>query len=234
MKSISASKLVSTFKWIAAASVAATTVACGGGGSSSSGSSTTYLTVQGTAAIGKALDGATISVNCSAGSTTATSSSTGAYSATVTNGKGPCVLTATKGTVSLNSITPGAGVANITPLTDLLTNYLATRAGTSVSNLLSNTSGTAILKDTTAISDAQGEIVNVIKTNYGVTVSTTNFLTTSIVTTTGAQSDSDKDLDLLMTSDVVTDTGVPETTVLDSVKAVGASRPYTGTTGASS
>jgi len=236
MKQKHASTVSRKFNWMVIAGTVAVVSACGGGGGSSSSSSS--LTIQGTAAVGKALDGAAISIQCKQGSASTTSANDGFYTATISNGKAPCVITATKSTLSLKSITPGAGIANITPLTDLLTNYLATRAGTSVSNLLSNSTGTAILSDTKAIADAQTEIVNVIKTNFGVTVSTTNFLTATLTTPSGGtQSDADKDLDLLTNQGVLTSGGTASTNVVTATQTNAAQQPKyvpsTGATGAS-
>lgn len=227
MKYDQAHKSSAVFKCFAIVGAISALAACGGG------SSSTQLTVTGTAATGKALDGAAISVTCKTGTGTATSNSAGNYSASITDGKGPCVLTATKGATTLRSIAPGAGVANITPLTDLLTNYLATRAGTSVSNLLSNTNGTAILSDSKAISDGQTDVANSLKTNFGVTISTTNFLSTTITTPTGGtQNNADKDLDLLKTNNLVGTDGNSSSTSVTTIVTDGQKKPYTGSTGA--
>jgi hypothetical protein len=194
---------------------------------------TASLVITGTVATGAALSGASIAVTCSTNNGAATSNTDGTYSATISGGKGPCVLTATKGATVLRSVTPGAGVANITPLTDLLTNYLATRAGTSVSNLLSTTNGTAILKDSTALTNGQADVVNVIKTTYNVTLSTSNFLTATIITPTGGtQNDADKDLDLLKAQGSLLDAnGNPTTAVSNTVVTEAEKTPYSPITG---
>ncbi len=228
MKAIPVSKVTAAFQWLAIAGLSASLAACGSDDASPS------LVVQGTAATGAALAGAAIAVTCVTGNTSTTSATSGTYSAEIINGKGPCVLTATKGATVLRSVTPGAGVANITPLTDMLTDYLATRAGTSAANLLSTNNGKAILSDSAALTSAQTSLASLLKTTYNVTISTTNFLTTTITTPTGGtQSASDKDLDLLKTGNVVSADGNVNGTVLTAVKSDAAKTPpYIAVTGA--
>ncbi|MES2125836.1 MAG: hypothetical protein V4463_01070 [Pseudomonadota bacterium] len=190
------------------------------------------LTVTGTAATGAALAGAAIAVTCSTNSGTATSAADGTFNVVIGDGKGPCILTATKGATVLRSVTPGAGVANITPLTDMLTDYLATRAGTTAANLLTNTNGKAILSDSKALTDAQAGLVSLLKTNYNVTLSTTNFLTATITTPTGGtQSAGDKDLDLLKTNGLTTTTGTLTPAVTTTAINLAKTQPFTVTGG---
>jgi len=205
--------------------------ACGGG-SDNAAAPTAQLTIIGTAAVGVALAGAAIAVTCSTNTGAATSNTDGTFNVTIGDGKGPCVLTATKGATVLRSVTPGAGVANITPLTDMLTDYLATRAGTTAANLLTNTNGKAILSDSKALTDAQAGLVSLLKTTYNVTISTTNFLTTTITTPTGGtQSGGDKDLDVLRTSGLTTTNGTVNTSVSTAANNAAKSNPYAITGG---
>ncbi len=106
--------------------------ACGGGGGSSSpvGPGTppkTGITLVGIVATGKAVAGAAVAATCASGGGTATSSSSGDYSLTVSTGSLPCVLQATSadGMTVLHSVATGAAgdpstTANITSLTELL------------------------------------------------------------------------------------------------------------------
>jgi hypothetical protein len=102
--------------------------ACGGGG----GSSGSALTVKGTAAKGVPLVGA-VSATCKTGTGTATSNLDGSYTVVINNGVGPCLLAITPtGGATLYSITSGSGAtqtANITPMTNLLVNYLGNVPG---------------------------------------------------------------------------------------------------------
>ncbi|HJW57951.1 MAG TPA: carboxypeptidase regulatory-like domain-containing protein [Burkholderiaceae bacterium] len=230
MNTIHNTNLSNAFKWLAISAAAASLVACGGGGSDSS------ISVTGTAATGAALSGANVTATCASGTGSATSGTDGTYNVSITNGKAPCVLVATKGATVLRSIAPAAGVANITPLTDMLVEYVATRAGTTPDNLLSNNNGKAIIGDTTALNQAQTGLVTLIKTNFNITISTTNFLTATITTPQGGtQSAGDKDLDVLKAAAVITSEGKPQTTVITAVKTEAQkTTPYVATTGASS
>ncbi|WP_194723879.1 carboxypeptidase regulatory-like domain-containing protein [Noviherbaspirillum malthae] len=233
MKTKNMSALTTTFKWMSIAAAVAGVVACGGGGGDS-GPSTTTMSITGTAATGKALDGAVVTVSCASGTGSATANATGGYTVSIQNGQGPCLLTATKGNTVLRSVAPGAGVANVTPLTDLLVEFLATRAGTTPANLLSNANGKALLSDANALNDGQTKVAAFLQTTYGVTLSSANFLTVSITPPTpgATQSASDKDLDLLLARGIVSSNGVPATTVVSNVKTEGQKQPYVAPTGA--
>jgi hypothetical protein len=102
-------------------------VACGGGGGSSPAPATPAdLTVNGTAATGKAIAGATITAKCQTGTGNATTQADGSYSLTTAGGKLPCLLQITDPADSskLHTLVLGSGsaaTANITPLTEMLT-----------------------------------------------------------------------------------------------------------------
>ncbi|WP_139842474.1 PKD domain-containing protein [Janthinobacterium sp. GW458P] len=102
-------------------------VACGGGGGSSPAPVTpTSLTVNGTAATGKAIAGATITGKCQTGTGNATTLADGSYSLAVAGGKLPCLLQITDPAdgSKLHTLVLGSGsaaTANITPLTEMLT-----------------------------------------------------------------------------------------------------------------
>ncbi|WP_420995062.1 hypothetical protein ACKI2N_007720 [Cupriavidus sp. 30B13] len=105
-------------------------VACGGGSDSSpaagAAAAPAAMKVSGTAATGAAMANASVSVTCAAGSGTATTGANGTYTATVSGGALPCVLSVTSsdGKTVLHSVLPGSGhtdaTANITPLSELL------------------------------------------------------------------------------------------------------------------
>ena len=102
-------------------------VACGGGGGSSPVPVTpTSLTVNGTAATGKAIAGATITAKCQTGTGNATTLADGTYSLAAAGGKLPCLLQVTDPADGsrLHTLVLGSGnaaTANITPLTEMLT-----------------------------------------------------------------------------------------------------------------
>lgn len=106
--------------------------ACGGGGSSPDTPTPTpaptveYLTLIGTAATGKAITGAVIKVKCLAGTGITASGLDGTYSLIIAGGKLPCMLQLTNPADSskLHSLAVGTGssaIANITPLTEMVT-----------------------------------------------------------------------------------------------------------------
>jgi hypothetical protein len=224
--------LNSTFKWLAIAGVVAGLSACGGGGGGGGSSSSSQMTIAGTAATGKALDNAAIAVTCVAGAGTATSNAAGKYTVTITDGKGPCIITATKGTTVLRSVASGAGTYNVTPLTDVLVEFLLGRSGITFETLLSNPNGRALLADASAMTAAQNSVIAYFQAQYNITL-TGDFLTAVITTPEGgAQSQSDKDLDTLKDRGVLNAEGEPVSTVLTGAKTEGQKAPYVAPTGA--
>jgi hypothetical protein len=200
-------------------------VACGGG--SDTGSSPVG-TVSGTAAVGAALANASITLTCKNGSGSATANSSGAYSATFAF-DGPCTITATGGAVTIHSFAAAAGTYNVTPLTELLLDYIAGQLGTTVSGLLSgitsNTSYQSALSNSTVIANAQAAVVALIKKTYGITLSSSSFLTVSFTPgTPGA----DADLDTLLTAGAITSNGQPAATLAAAAQAAGAAAPISG------
>ncbi|NUT13027.1 MAG: hypothetical protein HOQ33_00805 [Cupriavidus sp.] len=119
-----------------AAIAAATLSACGGGSDSTAPSATpdtpaTPTTkVSGTAAVGAALPNATVQAKCASGSGTATTAADGTFEISIPDAKRPCVLSVTTpdGATLHSVVEEGSGmnaVANITPLTELITASLA-------------------------------------------------------------------------------------------------------------
>ncbi|ANB77114.1 hypothetical protein AYM40_33930 [Paraburkholderia phytofirmans OLGA172] len=197
-------------------------VACGGG--TGSGGSPAG-TVSGTAAVGVALANASITLTCKNGSGSATANSNGAYSATFAF-DGPCAITATGGAVTIHSFAAGAGTYNVTPLTELLLDYLAGQLGTTVSGLLagitSNPSYQSALSNSTVIANAEAAVVKLIKDTYGITLSSSSFLTVSFTPgTPGA----DADLDTLLTAGAILSNGQPKASLASAAQAAGAAAP---------
>ena len=196
--------------------------ACGGSGSSPSAPTGT---IQGTAAVGAALANASIQLTCKTGSGTTTANSNGAYTATFAF-NGPCVITATSGTIVLNSFASGAGTFNVTPLTQLLLSYMAGQLGTTVNGLLSglttNSNFQAALASPTDVSNAETAVAAIIKSTYGVTLSSNSFLTTSF---TPGTSGADSDLDTLQAAGAITSDGQPAATLSAAATTAGAAAP---------
>jgi hypothetical protein len=122
---------------LAVLALPAALAACGGGGSNDTPAPAppapvaTTLALKGTAATGAAMANAAIKISCATGSATATAATNGTFSASITNGALPCVLTATSsdGATELHSVAAGTGhadtTANVTPLSELLVARLA-------------------------------------------------------------------------------------------------------------
>lgn len=116
---------------VLAAMAAAALSACGGGSDSQSSAPDAPVTkIAGTAAVGAALPNAQVQARCASGSGTATTAADGTFTLSITNATRPCVLSVTTpdGTALHSVVEAGTGtsaVANITPLTELITASLA-------------------------------------------------------------------------------------------------------------
>ena len=147
-----------------AAFAAAALAACGSGGDGEIAPAATpvtpaapTLTLTGTAATGAAIVGGQVAAKCAAGSGSATTSATGAYTMAITNGALPCALrvTTSDGTV-LHSVQPGAGATtasfnvNVTPLTEMV---LAAATGQSPASFFDAMGSTTAMSDS-AVNDA--------------------------------------------------------------------------------
>lgn len=118
-----------------AAIAAAALSACGGGSDTQSSAPATApetptTKIAGTAAVGAALPNATVQAKCASGSGTATTAADGTFTINIPNATRPCVLsvTTTDGTTLHSVVEAGSGttaVANITPLTELITASVA-------------------------------------------------------------------------------------------------------------
>ncbi|MFP3564955.1 carboxypeptidase regulatory-like domain-containing protein [Paraburkholderia sp. SIMBA_030] len=197
-------------------------VACGGSGDSPG------ATVSGTAAVGAAMANASIVLTCKNGTGSATANSNGAYSATF-HFDGPCAITASSGATTLHAFAAGAGTYNVSPLTELLLSYLAGQLGTTVSGLLSGITSNATfqsaLSNSTVIANAEVAVAQLIKTQYGITLSSSSFLTVSF---TPGQPGPDADLDTLQTAGAITANGQPAASLTTAATAAGAAAPISG------
>jgi hypothetical protein len=215
-------------------------VACGGSDSSGGPPSGT---ISGTAAVGTALANATVQLSCKNGSGSTTTNSNGAY--TVTFGfDGPCAITASGGGVTLYSFAAGTGTFNVTPLTELLLDYLAAEQGTTLAALVagvsSNASFQAALTNSSLIANGENTIVQLLSQQYGISLATTSFLSTSF---TPGQPGLDANLDALQAAGAINSNGTPSSTLQSAVVAAGtaagkgassgATPPATGGTGGS-
>lgn len=174
--------------------------ACGGGGGGIS-TQPTMLSVTGVAATGLAIPSAGVSAKCQSGNGSATTTATGAYSLVISGGAMPCMLEVTNpadGT-KLHSVATGSGtsaVANITPLTELVTSRLlgqdplAYYAALSAGNLSSRIS-------TAGITVAQADVVSAL-TGTVDAKSISNFISTPMVAATLASPNGGDALDKIL------------------------------------
>ena len=188
--------------------------ACGGGGSSPDG------TINGTVAIGTLMKNGAITFVCKNGSANTTTDANGAFSVSF-KFDGPCTITASGGATTLHSFAPGAGTVNITSLTELLLSYLAGQLGTTVNNLLAslptNSTYQSALSNRSTIANAEAAVAKIVKDTYGITLSSSAFLTTAFTVGQGQ----DKNLDQLTAAGAIDATGKPVATLTAAVTAAG-------------
>jgi hypothetical protein len=208
--------------------------ACGGGGGGASSMST--VAFAGTAATGKALANATISINCAQGSISVAADANGNYRATL-GAVTPCMIAATSGGPVLHSAAFAGGTYNVTPETDLLLSYLAAQLGTNESGLITgfatNTRFQQALASQNDMLNAQAAVGQNLQQTYGVTLSTPNFLVTPFAV---GQPVVDSDLQSLLARGAIDANGEPSTGAVALMATTGAAHPIatspgTGTSG---
>jgi hypothetical protein len=192
------------FTWTLAATTLLTLAACGGGGGGGGDSTpaVTSTTFSGTAATGKALANAAVTITCAAGTGSTTTTATGTYSTAIASVTLPCALKAagTDGTV-LYSVTtatptgPNTQTANITPLTQLM---VASLAGAEPASFFANFNATTAAAVTpTSVAAAQTSVLGLL-TQAGVsTTGVTDLIVGAL--TAGSGSGYDGVLDALQT-----------------------------------
>lgn len=122
-------------KFFACAVALASLAACGGGGGDSGNGAGTGTTVSGTAAKGAMLAGATVEMTCANGAKlNGATNSNGVYSVSGEVAY-PCIGSATLGSVKYRGVLLSGGVANFTPLTDMLVEVVLAAAGSGNSSL---------------------------------------------------------------------------------------------------
>ncbi|HSV58962.1 MAG TPA: hypothetical protein VLJ19_08705 [Variovorax sp.] len=120
-------------RFLMTALASAVLAGCGGGGGGDGGtppSTVSSTTIAGTAATGAAIAGATVQAKCATGGGSAVTGADGRFSLKIDNAVRPCVLSVSApGGTTLHSVVEGGSgtdvVANITPLTELITASLA-------------------------------------------------------------------------------------------------------------
>lgn len=212
-----------------AALAAMALAACSGGGAGpvATASNPAAQTIKGTAAVGTPLANANVTLTCASGSASTQAGADGNYSASF-DFTAPCIITAS-GTnngqpVVLHSVAPKAGVANVTPLTDLLVTTLASEVGASSAQALSSQLSIPKVQTTltspVTLTDAQNTVIKIVTEAGGSASSSANFLTTPFIA--GSHSGADADLDTLAGTGVVnSSTGAPTAAATTSAATAG-------------
>ncbi|RQH06442.1 hypothetical protein [Paraburkholderia dinghuensis] len=208
----------------------------GGGGGGNSASTLPTMSITGTAATGKALANATVTIDCVQGSMSVAADANGNYHATF-GAAVPCLITATSGGTILHSEAFAGGTFNVTPETDLLLTFLAAQLGTNESGLIAgfatNTQFQQTLQNQAQVTTAQTAVVQNLQQKYGVTLSTPSFLITAF---TVGQAGEDSDLETLLAHGAIDSNGEPDAAAVTLMATMGAANPIattpaTGTTG---
>ncbi len=194
------------------------------------------MSIAGTAATGKALANAAITINCVQGSMSVAADANGNFHASF-GAVTPCLITATSGGTTLHSEAFAGGTFNVTPETDLLLSFLAAQLGTNESGLIAgfatNTQFQQTLQNQAEVSTAQTAVVQNLQQKFGVTLSTPSFLTTAF---TVGQPGVDSDLEALLARGAIDSNGEPDASAVTLMATTGAANPIaisptTGTTG---
>jgi hypothetical protein len=185
------------------------------------------ITIAGTAATGKALASATITIDCVQGAMTVAADSNGNYHATFSAAT-PCLIAATSGVTTLRSAAFAGGTFNVTPETDLLLSYLAAQLGTNESGLITgfttNTQFQQALQNQTDVLTAEAAVVQNLQQKYSVTLAAPSFLTTAF---TVGQPGVDSDLEALLARGAIDSNGEPDAAAVSLMATMGAAHPIT-------
>lgn len=215
------------------ATVFATLAGCGGSGEPDVPFTSAPITVTGTAATStsasanNAIAGASVTLDCRNGHGIAMTDATGSYSVTTTGlTSGPCVVTATTSTgVLWRSLAAGDGSrANITPLTEMLYQYVSAQAGVDPRNnqpptlLASSNKYQSLMASALTLSASLARVTAVIQANTVApsVIVPTGFLTATLVakTATAAGNEQSLILDQLRAKALTTVTGQAAATAI--------------------
>lgn len=206
---------------------AVTMSACGGGGGGGVGNSSVPMTVSmsGTAATGKALSNALVTINCARGNVSTSTDVNGAFGASFM-ATFPCLITATSGATQLHSVAFTNGTFNVTPETELMLAYLAAQMGTNITGLLAGLTSSAtieqVLGNVGDIQNAETVVVQSLDQSEHLTLTTAAFLTQSFVV---GQAGEDADLEMLKTAGAIDTNGEPVSSVMTTITTAGAAHP---------
>jgi hypothetical protein len=183
------------------------------------------ISVSGTAATGRALANAIVSIDCADGGASTVSDSAGNYSATFVAVL-PCVITATASGATLHSLAFAGGTFNTTPETELMLVYLAAQLGTDVPHLITNFPSSGryqqALESETDVFGAQAAVVANLQQQYKLTLRVPMFLTTAFAV---GQAGVDSDLIALANAGAIDANGMPDAQAVALLSQAGAAHP---------
>jgi hypothetical protein len=188
-------------------------------------SSAQTVFISGTAATGRALTSAIISINCADGGASTVADSVGNYNATFVASL-PCVITATASGTTLHSVAFAGGTFNTTPETELMLVYLAAQLGTDVPHLITNFPSNGryqqALESANDVFGAQAAVVTNLQQQYKVTLTVPMFLTTSFAV---GQAGVGSDLIALANAGAIDANGMPDAQAIALLSQAGAAHP---------
>jgi hypothetical protein len=237
-------KFSAACKLVLVAGMVSTLAACGGDNDpiTPPPAMTFAMTMTGTAATGAAIGRGNISAVCRVGSAITATAENGSYTVkVVAPGEGPCIISVTKGDLTLRSIATGDGSkANVTPLSEMLVQYIAVSSGAGVdataAQLVQSANVRTIVTNPTMMAATVTQVAQIVETaaGPGVTVPT-DFLTGALVPkdATNPGNALDQVLELLKTRNVVTPGGEVAAEVIQQVIDNANENPLTGGTGGS-
>jgi len=183
------------------------------------------VSMNGTAATGRALANASISISCAQGSATLTADVNGKFQTSLAASM-PCLILATLGVTQLHTVAFAAGTVNVTPETDLLITYIAAQLGTDTNGLVagfpSNAQFRQALGSQTNVLNAQSAVVQNLQQTYGLVLSAPAFLNAPFAV---GQPGVDSDLEALAKQGAIGLTGEPDPGAVSLIKSAGAANP---------
>ncbi len=196
------------------------------------------LTLSGVVAQGAALAGASVSVKCATGASTATSNADGSYTITVTGGAFPCILEAEAADKSLklhSAVAADTGTsqvtANVTPLTTLL---VAQVVGTEPAAFFADATAVATLAAAvtpTKLDEGQTAVITTLKAAGIDTAAITNMVSQPLVAASGTAAGNGYDKLLDAVTSTLKDSGTTLATLTATVaQASPVAKPPAATT----
>ena len=183
--------MLKTLTALTACSVAVLISGCGGGGSGGGGGGESIqsvtLSLTGVAATGKSIPGATVNAKCKIGVGATTTLADGSYNLIISGGVLPCMLQVSDPTTGtkIHSFTTGSGssaVANLTPLTDMVTARVF-RRDPAINFAAFDAAGLAATLTEAKIELAHADVISVLSELIGV-ITVQNFISTPLVAAT--------------------------------------------------